>query len=243
MHKVRYSDVARNLTEGIASGQLPVGSLLPTEHELSVQFATSRYTVRAALAELQQLGLLSRKKNVGTRIERNAPIQGYQQTLTSVGELAQFGATHSRKVKKVCDVVADIELAEELGCEGGTRWCKISSLRVDNVQGQQPIGWTDAYIDAAYSAIADSVRRSPQTLISSLIETRFGRRVAHVRQEVGAISLPPRLARALQAEPGSPALKIVRRYSDSSRQIFEVTVTVHPSDRFKLSMQMARSDA
>jgi DNA-binding GntR family transcriptional regulator len=129
-----------------------------------------------------------------------------------------------------------------LGCEGGTRWCKISSVRVDDLQGQEPIGWTDAYVDITYSAIGDHVRRSPHTLISSLIETLFGRRVAHVRQEVGAISLPPKLAATLHAEPGSPALKIVRRYSDSSRSIFEVTVTVHPADRFKLSMQMNRSD-
>ena len=69
MNKPRFSDIARHLKEGITSGHYPVGTLLPTELELRDHYKTSRHTVRAALQELQQLGLVSRRKNVGTRVE------------------------------------------------------------------------------------------------------------------------------------------------------------------------------
>ncbi len=61
----RYAFVARALTEAIADGRHPVGSVLPTEFELADQFAVSRSTVRAAMQELQASGLVSRKRNAG----------------------------------------------------------------------------------------------------------------------------------------------------------------------------------
>jgi DNA-binding GntR family transcriptional regulator len=238
MSKLHYSVIARELTEGIQSGRFALGSLLPTELELCAQYGTSRHSVRAALNELQQLGLVSRRKNVGTRVEANQRNAGYQQALASVEDLVQFGATHVRAVREVQETVADIALARELGCPGGTRWLRISSLRMSD---GTPMGWTDAYIDPAYAELAELVRASPRTLISSLIEARYGRRIAQIHQEIQAVALPERLAPELNAQAGSPALKIVRRYVDAARQVVEVTVTVHPADRFTFAMQLNRT--
>ncbi|NYT63720.1 GntR family transcriptional regulator [Alcaligenaceae bacterium] len=239
MKKINYNEIAHELVEHISSGHYPVGSLLPTELELCAHYDTSRHTIRAALKELQQLGLVSRRRNVGTRVEANQYSSNYQQTLLSIQDLVQFGATHVRLVCEVKETVADIELARELGCPGGTRWLRISSLRI--TASSEPIGWTDAYIDPAYTEVGELARESPQKLISSLIEARYGRSIAQIHQTVQAITLSAQLANQLKAEPGSPALKIIRRYMDSSRKIFEVTVTIHPADRLTVSMQLSRS--
>src|SRR5258708_38593709 len=71
--KPHFADVARHLTERITSGRFTVGSLLPTEMELCVQYQTSRHTVRAALHELQQLGVVSRRKNVCSQAKTSQP--------------------------------------------------------------------------------------------------------------------------------------------------------------------------
>ena len=55
--------------------------------------------------------------------------------------------------------------------------------------------------------------------------------------------LPKSLAAELHAEPSSAALKIVRRYMDSADEVFEISVSVHPADRFNFSMEMTRSRA
>ena len=241
MTKPRHTEVARGLAEGIASGRFPVGSLLPTEFALCDRYDASRYTVRRALEELQELGLISRRKNVGTRVEAARPAGGFTQSIATVDELAQFGAKHVRIVRGIDEVVADLALAKELGCPGGTRWLRISSLRMDGSKRSRPIGWTDVYVDASYADIGSLVQESPETLISSLIETRYGRRIARIRQDVQALSLPKALSETLHAEVGSPALKIVRRYLDSADEAFEVSVSIHPADRFTFSMQMNRS--
>jgi GntR family transcriptional regulator len=241
MNKTRHADLAQTLAAGIASGRYPVGSLLPTEFELCEHFTASRYMVRKALDELQELGLISRRKNVGTRVEAARPVAGFTQSIATVDELAQFGAKHVRVVRSVGEVVADLALAKDLGCAGGTRWLRISSLRFDGGKKSWPICWTDVYVDQSYADIGDLVREQPEVLVSSLIESRYGRRIARIQQVVQAIALSKPQCDDLRAEIHSPALKITRRYLDSSGEAFEISVSVHPADRFTFSMQMERS--
>jgi GntR family transcriptional regulator len=241
MGKARHNDVARDLAEGIATGRFAVGALLPTELELCTRYDASRYTVRRALGELQALGLISRRKNVGTRVEASKPTAGFTLSSASVDDIAHFGAKHVRALCAVEEVVLDLALAEELGCPGGTRWLRISYLRMDGGATRLPIGWTDVYVDSSYVDIGDMVRQSPEILISSLIETRYGRHVAQIQQDIKPMIVPKPLADALQVEPGSMALKAVRRYVDSTDAAFEISVTVHPVDRFAFSIRLNRS--
>src|SRR5262249_18254501 len=55
----RYLQVARTLRKEIVDGVYPVGSQLPTEHELCERFAVSRYTIREALRRLREDNLVS----------------------------------------------------------------------------------------------------------------------------------------------------------------------------------------
>ena len=42
---------------------------------------------------------------------------------------------------------------------------------------------------------------------------------------------------------GTAALEIVRRYLDDAGDTFEVTIRVHPAERFSMSMRLLRSDS
>lgn len=238
---MKSSDLARELAEGIATHRYPVGSLLPTEFQLCQQFDATRYTVRLALSELQEQGLISRKKNVGSRVEASRPSTGFVQSLSSVDDLALFGRINVRVVQSVEEIVADLELAHELGCPGGSRWLRIATLRYDSEDRVRPVARLNIYIDPEYAEVAETARQSPNVLVSSLIEARYGRRIARIRQVVDAVAVPPEMADELQAEPGSPALKIVRRYLDAANQAFEISVSVYPAGRLSLSTDLKRS--
>ncbi|OUM00019.1 GntR family transcriptional regulator [Variovorax sp. JS1663] len=240
--KPNFTNIARHLSDAITSGHFAVGELLPTELELCKHYATSRHTIRAALAELTQLGLVSRKKNVGTRVIAAKPRSGFRPSLASVDDLVQFGAEHLRAVQKIEETVAVGLLAEELGCQEGTPWLRISSLRlVGDAQGS-PIGWTDVYVDPEYKEIGELVRETPDVLISALIETRYGRQIAQIHQDIRAFSIEDgAMAKALGVAAGAAALKIVRRYLDEAGELFEASITVHPADRFSVSMRLQRS--
>ncbi|KMO38222.1 GntR family transcriptional regulator [Methylobacterium aquaticum] len=240
MSETLWAQVARDLTAGITTGRFPIGSLLPTELELCEHYGASRHTVRTAIRQLQDQGLVSRKKKAGTRVEAAAPTSGYRQSLASLEDLIQFGVAHIRTVQETAEVTADASLAAELGCEEGTRWFRISSLRLDGRPGGAPIGWTDVYIDPTYADLGDVVRASPDVLITTLIEQRYGRRSAEIRQDVDAIALPAVRAAALQAKPEAPALRIVRQYLDEKGKVFEISSTIHPAGRFTVSQRLRR---
>jgi DNA-binding GntR family transcriptional regulator len=246
MADTRYAQVARDLAERIASGEFPVGSILPKEVDLAESYGVSRYTLRSAIAELQQLGLVSRRRKLGTKVEAEVPSGHYRQSLTSVEDLVQYGATHSRVLRNVEEIVADEYLAGQIGCKPGTRWLRISFVRLDGTASGLPMGWTDVYVDAlskASKGLGELVRAAPDQLIATLLENHYGHRIEKIRQDVQGASVPPELAEALQAAPGSEALKIVRRYLDPDGCLLDVSVTIHPADRYTLSMELNRERA
>lgn len=242
MNKSSPADIARHLIDGITSGRHPVGTLLPTEFELCEHYGASRYTIRAALQELQQLGLVSRRKNVGTRVESARPRPVFRPSLASVDDLVQFGVEHLRVVQSVQETAVSEDVARDIGCAAGDRWLRISSIRLDGARNGAPMAWTDVYVDPAYAEVGEWVRASPDTLVSTLIESRYGRHIAEIHQDVRAFALgDAHVAGALGLDTGAPALKIVRRYLDAAGDMFEASVTVHPADSFSVSMRLRRS--
>ncbi len=65
-HSPLYKQLIRKLRDDIALGVYPVHSRIPTEQELCETYQVSRVTVRKALAELTQEGLLKRRQGKGT---------------------------------------------------------------------------------------------------------------------------------------------------------------------------------
>ncbi|HEN8802427.1 TPA: GntR family transcriptional regulator [Pseudomonas putida] len=240
MNPTRYATVAKHLMEGIASGHYPVGSLLPTEHELCALYAVSRHTVRAAIDQLLGQGLVSRRKRVGTRVEASSPRGGYSQSLSSVADIAQQAQTQQRQIQEVSHFVADLGEAARLGLVPGEHYFCVSSIRVDRAHHAAPLCWTDVYAPRDYAEVIELARAHPDQLIAGLIERHFGRPIGVVDQQVRAVLLTAELARALKAEAGSPGLKIIRHYREENGDLMAVSETVHPDDRFTLVTQMRR---
>lgn len=66
----KYSSLAQKLRRHIAANGLQPGDRFPTEDELVHEHGLSRITIRKALSLLEQDGLLSRKRKVGTVVNR-----------------------------------------------------------------------------------------------------------------------------------------------------------------------------
>ena len=240
----RHADIARDLRDAIAAGSLPVGTVLPTELELCSQYGVSRHTVRIAMADLAETGLITRRKRLGTVVQATQPTRSYRQTVASVDDLVRYGANHVRSVRRAGLVTASTMLAKDLGCPVGTRWFCVSSLRYDRVTGDVPadvpLGLTDVYVDPVHAEVGDLARRSPDLLISSFVAERTGQRVARIKQDVTAMLIDRQLSSLLIVEAGSPALRIVRHYLDDHGKLFVSSVSVHPASRFHVSFSLER---
>ncbi|MEZ5815900.1 MAG: GntR family transcriptional regulator [Hyphomicrobiaceae bacterium] len=233
-----YVQLAQTIGGRIATGAYPVGSLLPTEAELGLSFGVSRYTVRQAIQHLRNQGLVSARKGVGTRVQAVSAEPSYTQSMRSLGELLQYATETRLDVIAVEEVVARGALAEALGCRPKKPWIRVAGVRHGS-RDEPPHCHIEVFLDSAYRAIADEAS-TLRTAIWSLIEKRFGETVIEVDQEIEATVLDEEMARLLQAEPGSPALKFTRRYYVTGRRLVELSINVHPADRFSYRMTIRR---
>lgn len=236
-----YLQVANKLIDGIQSGRFPVGSLLPTEVELSRIHKVSRQTVRHAIAELRQKGLVSARKGVGTRVESVTAARRFNYSAQSVADLFTMAAETEMTVETRTMIVARGKLAAQLGCRSGHRWLHLGCLRTI-ADEPRPLCWTDIFIEGRLAPImrTQTVFRSA---VFGLIEKQSGESVVEIQQEIRAITLSDAHAGQLAATPGSPALEITRRYFSTGRRLIQVSVNTLPSDRFFHSVEILRQAA
>ena len=72
-----YEVVKRHISESILQGELPAGTILPSENSLAAKFGVSVGTVRKALAALTTEGMLMRRRKTGT------VVTGWRRCITS----------------------------------------------------------------------------------------------------------------------------------------------------------------
>ena len=230
-----YHTVAERLSLAIREGSYRVGSLLPSEAELCAQFGVSRHTVREAIRRLQQAGLVASEHGIGTRVERDRVEARYVQTLASISDLWQYVKDTRRKLTGLSDVLPGLGRIELPG-DPAVPWRMLEGVRY-LVKGRQPVSWTQIHVHPNYARI---INRSTDDAVPiySLIERRFGLRVGRVRQEIAALAIPADIAELLKVPAESPGLAIVRYYESETGEVFEATLSIHPGERYRYSMQL-----
>jgi DNA-binding GntR family transcriptional regulator len=236
----RYRQVAQTLISEIQSGRYPVGDLMPTEMELCAQFGASRFTVREAIKQLVELGLVSRQAGVGTKVIGDAARSTYRQVMQDISDLRQYTADTELVIIDTSMVTVGKELCDLLGATAGESWLKVEGLRRLGNRRAPPICFTEIYIHPAFRAVRDLGGRSTVPIFVR-IEEQFGEQVGEIQQQISAVALPARLAGRLSAKPGTPALLVSRTYRNRRGEIIEVAVSTHPADRFSYSQNFRRA--
>ena len=227
-----YAELARLIVRDIQGGVLPVGSTLPTELELAERHRVSRGTVRAALRMVQDLGLLSRKRKAGTRIERAQQPGEYSPSFSTLEELVQYGEIAKRSIHSVTELVVDLELERSLGLRAGTRWMCFGTSRANPDQPKQLLCWSDVYVEAEAGRKIRKRAHHTDELFCDLVQRATGRVVVEVRQRIRAAGISAEMSQRLGARAGAHALEFTRHYLDQRGAVVAVAVAVHPADRF-----------
>lgn len=235
----RYLQVARTLRKEIVDGVFPVGSQLPTEHELCERFAVSRFTIREALRRLREDNLVSSRPRTGTLVVPRPSSDSHVQHVMSINDLLAFAAGTRFAIESIAMVTIDDELAARTGLTGGEQWLTLGGFRQADDATQSKLCRTEYYINRAFAAIGRLLQRHDGPIFP-LIEDLFGLSIVEVHQEITAVLVSPELAGGLDVESGTPALQVQRTYSTSDGQVAQVTINTHPASRFRHSMTMRR---
>jgi DNA-binding GntR family transcriptional regulator len=113
-------------------------------------------------------------------------------------------------------------------------------LRYSDSDVNIPLSITKNYIDAKFKNIVNLVKKNPRSLISNLIESEYGTSITEIKQEISGVVLNKEQAKILRSKENFPGLRIRRSYFDSSNEIFEITITTYPADRYTVDTKLRR---
>lgn len=233
-----YQVVAEQLIAGIENGSYAVGELLPSEAQLCNKYSVSRHTVRAAIRELTDRRMLSAHPGVGTRIISQR-VDNYSQTLKDISDLTGYVMDTSRKTLKRERVVA-ADAGIPMPGEPDMEWQMFEAIR-QVIGSGKVIAWTRVFVLPQYENSLDEVPENG--LVYTMIEERSNIKTAKLRQVIKAIACPEEPAKWLEIEVGSPALSVIREYMSDQREVFEVSWSIHPPDRFENKMELELSQS
>lgn len=232
-----YQRVARELREAIADGRYKVGDRLPTELELCERFSISRFTVRAAIRLLSNAGLVTRRQRVGTVVIATPDAARFTHEISHVDDLLQYAQDTTLQLVYVGRLGLSAEQAASFSATPGEEWIYAIGLRRD--PERRPICVARLFLNPMLHGIEKQLRNL-HSAVYAVIEREHGLRIDRVEQELQGALLDTDDAANLDAAPGAPALRIVRRYYAEDGRLLEVAENIHPSDRFTYRMTVRR---
>ncbi|MBR71761.1 MAG: hypothetical protein CMM30_02320 [Rhodospirillaceae bacterium] len=233
--KTRYQKIVDTLVSDISHGRYTIGEKLPTESELCIKFKVSRHTVREALRRLNELGLVERRRGSGTIVKILEPTKKYVQALSNVGEFLKYPEDTELSVLNVEDIIVGSSLSKKLGCKTNSKWSRIRCIR--KTKAEVPICLVEIYVKPKFSSVEKLIGHD-DTPVYALIERHFNQTAGKVDIELYADTITEEGVKQLKVEPNSPALVVIRRYSDPPHSYFEISIIEHPSGRFIYSMEL-----
>lgn len=235
----RYRLIAEELATQIRSGTYALGANLPVEHDLAKQFDTSRQTIREALRVLSDQGLIARRAGFGTTVINSGARPVFVLSLGNLGQLLSYPDGVARRHMSTGPYVADATTAALLGCPEGAEWMRVRAIRYENGR-DEPLCWVDIYVAPQFASIASKRGAERQTIIEQ-IEKSFGQKVEAAEVDFAVGRVPREMAAELQVQAGSPALTVVRRYLGAAGEPLEITISIHPENRYTHRMRLRKS--
>jgi DNA-binding GntR family transcriptional regulator len=234
----RYKLLAEHLMGRIASGELPPGTLLPSELELCDQFNVSRITVRGALQQLEQKGLVSRRAGIGTRVEQPREQPAFTHLGQSVDEVLLFTKGTTVRVLRREEVTVTPALAAEMALPEGQRFVCFEVKR--QKRSQRPVVYSHHYVPALF-APSSSALEGVQVSIAQWLAERHRQEIQVIRQQIAAVTLRKAAAAHLGVKPGAPALKSTRWYMTTGDSLLLASVSLFPGDQYTFESTLRRS--
>lgn len=230
-----YSDVARQLRQRIADKVYGPGDKLPSTSELCDVFGVSAITVRNALRELAQEGLVSGHQGLGVFVKERGQIHrvlaGNPQR--SIGdEITRAGYTARLEELSFVELKADKEIAEQLQVRRGARVFRHEKLTyADN----EPVA---LHVVTLAAELARRLRPDLGKLFLFRLLAEHGIPIATLRCEFGAAVLSETQARWFGLPAGFPMLQV--RYAPLGADQLPILsgMTIARSDRFVFTVDL-----
>jgi GntR family transcriptional regulator len=211
-----YERVETVLAGDIADGSLPPETQLPPEDGLIARFNVSRTTVRKAIQNLVERGLVEVKRGRGTFVTQPKIMQDLTELTGFVEDMQALGRTPTARLLEKCVVAADEAVARHLALAPGTLVVRFRRVRLaDGVA----LSFDETYLprELGEKVAMNDLAAEP---IFALLESKYDTPLIEAEYQLEAAAADPVAAEALQVSAGAPIFLIERTsYTAGNRPV------------------------
>ncbi|MEC4200437.1 MULTISPECIES: GntR family transcriptional regulator [Bacillus] len=232
-----YYQIETEIKKLAETKDLKPGDLIPSEREFAEKYEVSRMTVRQAVNNLVNEGILVRQRGKGTFIAEpkiEQPLKG----LTSFSEdMKSRGMRPGTKMLGFGVIPCDQSIARKLEIHEGASVYEVKRIRLaDDI----PMAYEISYLPA------DLINGLTEDIMSAslydYVENTLSLTIDRAAQTLEPAIASPAESEPLDIEEGAPVLLIERlSYLDDGRP-FEVVKSVYRGDRYKFVIDMKREE-
>lgn len=206
-----YVQIKEALKKRILEGEYAPHERLPSENELMQAFSVSRITVRQALRDLHNEGLVFSAQGKGTFVSKPKAVQDVHR-LEGFGEaMARKGYDTSSRLVGIQERRPTQAVREALQLESGEPVVEVKRVRYLN---RKPVS-----VDISYFPMAIGRRLFGRDLtgdIFPMLEEQLGVPLGSAEILLEAQSAEPEIAQLLAMETGEPVMRVQRLSYDKS---------------------------
>jgi GntR family transcriptional regulator len=228
-----YFQVAQHLEAAITVGAIPPGSMFENEIDLADTMGVSRPTMRLAMKQLSDKGLIVRRRGIGTRVVQpkvRRPLE-----LTSLyDDLSASGQQPTTSVLSFDRQPSAGQVSEHLRIPDGTEVLHIVRLRC---AGPSPIAVLTNFLPGS---LVDMTREDLESRGLYQLLRQGGVQLFSATQTVGARTASTREAKLLGEPRGAALLTMQRDTMDENGTIVEYATHIYAASRYGFETHLSR---
>lgn len=230
-----YGQIEEIIKQGIYSKSYKIGESIPSERELSIKFDVSRMTVRQAITNLVNNGLLYREKGRGTYVANPKLEQPLTALRSFTEDMLARGMKPTSKIVRFEKIIPSIDVANDLFLESGDEVFYVIRIRSADYK---PMGIERTYIPVRLIPDLDEQQMSGS--FYQLIESKFQQQIGNAVQQIEASIVTKDESKHLKISPTSAVLNIKRISYLSDGFPFEMVVSTYRADSYKFISEIKR---
>jgi GntR family transcriptional regulator len=226
-----YHQLETALKARLESGEWPPGAQFPNEERLCEDYGVSRVTVRQALRELVQRGLIVRRQGRGTFVADVTLTAGVRGLASFTDEMKALGRKVSSRVLQVEVRPAREDVAIPLGLKAGEPIVRIGRLRLGD---EHPIAIQVAHLPARLVPGLEDVDFAGTSLYG-VLENQYGLVPVEAVETFRVGRVTSSEAELLAASRGQCVFRVTR-ITVGRNGPFEMTHSVIPGDQYQVRL-------
>lgn len=230
----KYAQVVQSLTATIKQLEVTEDACLPSERELCEQFGTSRVTIRRALAELEEAGLIYRVQGKGAFVRRGK-FAGKLNIPTSLTEdMQNMNIPCTSRILALDTIPAAPRVARMLQIEDNIPVVMLKRLRI---AGGKPLAIETCYLHPALGPTVSKHIRDDMSLYA-IFREKCGVSPTYAEQHMEVRPLQPWEQTLLGDGTPVYAMFATRQTLDENRVPLEYVESKYRADRYSYHVSM-----